>query len=208
MPGFPGSPSILKGAFLCYGGTSASPDIIVFPFNPETLSRTIQPAPQAPDSGEPSDATGSPQETIVFTLTLDATDALEQSDQQAATMGVYPVLTAIELLMYPQARDLNVVTLFVWGPYRVVPVRIVGLNISESLFDPNLSPIMATVQVTLVVTPPGDAAGLGYLLQHIATLNTLAALGYSASVSGTGVELPLPVTAPPSSGTGTTFPGI
>ena len=109
------------------GGTSASPDIIVFPFNPETLSRTIQPAPQAPDSGEPSDATGSPQETIVFTLTLDATDALEQSDQQAATMGVYPVLTAIELLMYPQARDLNVVTLFVWGPYRVVPVRILSL---------------------------------------------------------------------------------
>ncbi|HXQ80568.1 MAG TPA: hypothetical protein VN775_04595 [Opitutaceae bacterium] len=203
MSGFPGSPRILKGAFVRYDTAAASPKIIVFPFNPETLNRIIVPSAQPPPPGPPNAATGSPLETIVFTLTLDATDALEQGNAQAASLGVYPVLSAIELLMYPPLPGLTPVTLFVWGPSRIIPVRVVGLNILESLFDPNLSPIQATVQVTLTVAPPGDTPSLGYLLQHVSLLNGLAGLGYSTSPTGTGIMLPAPGSKPPSAGIGT-----
>jgi hypothetical protein len=203
MSGFPGSPRILKGAFVRYDTAAASPKIIIFPYNPETLSRTILPSTPSPSAGQPSLAVGSPAETIVFTLTLDATDALEQGSAQAASTGVYPVLSAIELLMYPPPPGLTPVTLFVWGPNRILPVRVTGLNILESLFDPNLSPIQVAVQVTLAVTPAGDVPSLGYLLQHIKSLNALAGLGYSPSPAGTGIKLPAPGNAPPSAGAGT-----
>jgi len=203
MSGFPGSPRILKGAFVRYDTPAAGPRIIIFPYNPETLNRIIVPSAPPQPPGPPSAATGSPLETIVFTLTLDAADALEQGSAQAAAAGVYPVLSAIELLMYPPLPGLTPVTLFVWGPNRIVPVRVVGLNILESLFDPSLSPIQATVQVTLTVTPPGDIPSLGYLLQHISLLNGLAGLGYSTSPVGTGITLPAPGSTPPSAGIGT-----
>jgi hypothetical protein len=207
MSGFPGSPRILKGAFVRYDGSPASPKIVVFPYNPETLSRTIVPGPTEPPAGKPNAATGAPQETIVFTMMLDATDLLEQSSAQAASTGVYPILSAIELLMYPPFPAAALVTLFVWGPNRVVPVRIVALNILESLFDPDLSPIQATVQVTLVVTGPDDIQSLGYLLQHIATLTALAGPVYSPTPSAAGIKLPLPGSVPPSAGTGTATAG-
>jgi hypothetical protein len=207
MPGFPGSPNILKGAFIRYDGSPAAPRIVIFPYNPETLSRTIVPGPTAAPAGKPNAATGGPQETIVFTMMLDATDQLEQASTQAATTGVYPILSAIELLMYPPFPVAPLVTLFVWGPYRVVPVRIVALNILESLFDPNLSPIQATVQVTLSVTGEVEVPSLGYLLQHVATLTSLAGPAYSPTPNPAGIKLPLPGSVPPSTQTGTVNPG-
>jgi hypothetical protein len=215
MSGFPGSPNILKGAFVRYDTeaigfetVTVGPKVIVFPYNPETLSRTILASPAGSPGGEPNAATGAPQETIVFTLTLDATDALEQGSAQAVATGVYPVLSAIELLMYEAVPGSIPVILFVWGPNRILPVRIAALNILESLFEPNLSPIQVTVQVTLTVTPPNDVESLGYLLQHIETLNVLAATGYSPSPAGTGVKLPAPGSPPPSSGTLGSVPQI
>jgi hypothetical protein len=118
------------------------------------------------------------------------------------------VLSAIELLMYEAVPGSIPVILFVWGPNRILPVRIAALNILESLFEPNLSPIQVTVQVTLTVTPPNDVESLGYLLQHIETLNVLAATGYSPSPAGTGVKLPAPGSPPPSSGTLGSVPQI
>jgi hypothetical protein len=202
MSGFPGSPRILKGAFVRYDPAAASPKIIIFPYNPETLSRTIIPSPPASSVGLPNPATGSPQETIMFTLTLDAADALEQGNAQAASTGVYPMLSAIELLMYPPPPGLTPVTLFIWGPNRILPVRVAGLNILESNFNPNLSPIQVSVQVTLIVTPADDIPNLGYLLQHVATLNALAVLGYSPSPAPTGINLPAPGNVPSSTGAG------
>lgn len=207
MSGFPGSPNILKGAFIRYDGSPASPRIVIFPYNPETLSRTIVPGAALPPAGKPNAARGGPQETIVFTMVLDATDLLEQSSAQAAATGVYPILSAIELLMYPPFPVAPLVTLFVWGPYRVVPVRIVSLNILESQFDPNLSPIQATVQVTLSVTGEVDVPSLGYLLQHVATLTSMVGPAYSPTPAPAGVKLPLPGNVPPSSETGTVNPG-
>ncbi|MEU4244761.1 hypothetical protein [Actinoplanes sp. NPDC026619] len=41
--------------------------------------------------------------------------------------------------------------LFVWGPGRIVPVRVTGLTITERLYDERLNPIHAEVQITLRV---------------------------------------------------------
>lgn len=189
MSAYPGSPQILQGAFIRYDAMGQPPKILVFPYNPETLTRTILPA--APGSAaNQGGAAGSPQETIQFTLPLDATDALERGDSQAARTGVYPLLAALELLMYPTPTGGTPLTLFVWGQFRILPVRVVGLQILESLFEPNLSPIRASVQVTLQVESTAGAKGFLSLPPSVATLGALAAAAYASSPAATGVTLP------------------
>ena len=46
------------------------------------------------------------------------------------------------------ANYLNTV-LFVWGPGRIVPVRVTALTINEKLYDGLLNPTHAEVQITL-----------------------------------------------------------
>lgn len=41
--------------------------------------------------------------------------------------------------------------LFVWGPGRIVPVRLTGLTVTERLYDGRLNPTHAEVQITLRV---------------------------------------------------------
>ena len=202
MAGFPGSPTILKGAFVQYDGSASSPRIIIFPFNPETLTRTLLPSTAAAGATLTNQAVVAPQETIVFTLVLDATDALEQANPQAASTGVYPILSAIELLMYPPSRGANPVTLFAWGPNRIVPVKVAALNILETVFGTNLSPYQVSVQVTLTVTPADEVPSLGYLQQHIKMLNTFAGTAYSNQPTAAGIQLPLPGSTPQTTGTG------
>jgi len=189
MSAFPGSPRILKGAFFRYDGIGAPPSVIVFPYNPETLTRTILPAVPG-TAGDPPGPGPDPRQTIEFTLPLDTADALEQSDPQAIQTGVYPLLSAIELLMYPGPSGAIPLVLFAWGPQRILPVRVVGLKILEQLFDPQLSPIRASVQITLLVGSAAEFKGLIDLPQTIATLNAMAALAYSPSPAATGVAPP------------------
>jgi hypothetical protein len=188
MSVFPGSPRLLKGAFFRYDGIGEPPSIIVFPYNPETLTRTISPAIPGATGHQPS--TGQyPQQTIEFTLPLDATDALEQSNAQAIQTGVYPLLSAIELLMYPSTSGAMPLVLFVWGPCRILPVRVIGLTILERLFEPQLSPIQASVRITLLVES-ADFKGLIDFPQSIAILNSFAVQAYSPSPAATGVTPP------------------
>jgi hypothetical protein len=188
MSVFPEAARILKGAFFRYDGAGTPPKIIVFPYNPETLTRTILPAIPGAALDQPG-AAGYPRETIEFTLPLDATDSLEQADAQAIQTGIYPWLSAIELLMYPSPSGGDPLTLFVWGQNRILPVRVIGLKILERLFDANLSPIQALVQVTLLVASAAELKDFSDLPQPIATLKAMAALAYSSSTIPTGVTV-------------------
>jgi hypothetical protein len=48
--------------------------------------------------------------------------------------------------------------LFIWGPGRIVPVRVTGLSITEKLYDPLLNPTYAEAQLDLKVLTPDELA--------------------------------------------------
>src|SRR3954454_11267265 len=152
MSTFPNSPRLMKGAIVGIDLANPVASITVFQYNPETMTRKLQ--AQSPGNGE-GDRTeamrlkGAPIETITLDIEIDATDQLETADGIATRLGVYPQLSALEMLLYPKssvviantalmvAGTLEVVpavapfTLFVWGPNRVLPVRISDFSIVE-----------------------------------------------------------------------------
>jgi hypothetical protein len=174
----------LKGAFIDIGlgllGVLAN--IIVFQFNPDSISRTpslVYPPSQDKSSGS-KDASqqggsGEPSESISFSLRIDATDQLVlEGNPVAAARGIYPTLSALELLMIPKrspSLDLHrligkasptnqptkvPIVLFVWGAFRILPVSINSLSITETQFDTLLNPVRAEVSVSLQVLTPGQ----------------------------------------------------
>jgi Contractile injection system tube protein len=125
-------------------------------------------ATAAPSTAQPYD----PGESFTLTLVLDASDAMEQPDSHpvAARVGVAERIAALEMLLYPLGDSLLgdafarlggdtevvprgsvPVVLFVWGPGRVVPVRLTSFNVEEQAFNPALYPIRAVVKVGLRV---------------------------------------------------------
>jgi len=71
------------------------------------------------------------------------------------------------------------VALFVWGPLRILPVRLIGLTITETLYDTALNPVHAEAKVELrVLTPTELEAAGGDVLAQLATV----AYNYTLSV--------------------------
>jgi hypothetical protein len=150
------------------------PTVVVFQYNPEQLSRSLdhRVAPADPSSvgGAREDSfrvLGPPVETINLTVVLNAVDQLEEPERnpEVAINGLSPALAALELLMYPpstqvllnrslaQAGSAQIcpadlpLTLLVWGKSRAVPVRLTSFSITEEAFDPKLNPVQAKVDL-------------------------------------------------------------
>ena len=211
----------LKGAFINLGAglLGALPNIVLFQFNPLRVSRTprlAQPPAESDGSGS-RDATqqaGEPAESFSFSLRLDATDQLAASNPIAAASGILPALSALELLMVPKdslAIDLFKLAggnqpyqhppqrlptvLFFWGPFRIWPVTVNSLSVSETEYDQLLNPIRAEVSVSLQVLTPFNLRGQelaqgAYLYSQgvkevMAALNlaNTAAMGISGGIS-------------------------
>ncbi|MDX1384907.1 MAG: hypothetical protein R3190_14740 [Thermoanaerobaculia bacterium] len=51
------------------------------------------------------------------------------------------------------------IVLFVWGPGRIVPVRVTSFSVDEQAFSPILYPIRAKVSIGLKILTPDDLAG-------------------------------------------------
>ncbi|HEY1293402.1 MAG TPA: hypothetical protein VGJ60_09995 [Chloroflexota bacterium] len=168
---------LVKGALVAVDPANRLPSVIVFQYNPSSLTRELQARAATGDDGARSEAMrlyGAPVENITMELELDATDQLDQSNGVASELGIYPQLSALELLVYPKstlviANALRAATgsieligptapftLLIWGLKRVLPVRLSALNITEEAFDSNLSPIRARVQVSLRVLSYSD----------------------------------------------------
>jgi hypothetical protein len=170
--GFPISPRLQKGALVGLDPFNPTASIILFQYNPETLTRTLAPstvAEQTEDQAEILRLTGPPVETITVDVELDATDQLEDGDTTATSVGIHPTLAALEMLVYPKA--LNIIanevlvrlgiievippqaplTIFVWGARRVVPVRMTEMSFTEDFFDPTLNPLRAKVHLGMRV---------------------------------------------------------
>ena len=152
---------------------------------------------------------GAPQETITLSeVVLDATDQLETGDAIAGSMGIYPQLSALEMLLYPKSAvviantvlmatgSIEVIqpaaplTLFIWGVKRVLPVRIDSFSITEERFDPQLNPIAAKLSLTLNVLSYNDfpVTHPGYytFLTHQVVKETMAVIGSVSNVSAVG----------------------
>jgi len=181
MSGFPGSPRLLKGGLVLLDPDSFAvlPNgVIVMQYNPDTLTRTlkIKGAQEGGDRSEALRLTGPPEETIKLDAEVDATDQLENPDQNQATVqyGIAPQLAALETLVYPASATLQnnyalsqqgtleimpmmaPMSLFVWSAARIVPVRITELSITEEAFDPQLNPLRAKVSLGLRVLSIDD----------------------------------------------------
>jgi hypothetical protein len=173
MSSFPNSPRVLKGGIVLIDADSAAVQrIITLQYNPDTLSRTLQPQ-TVRESGDRSEAmrlTGPPVETIKLDAEIDATDQLEfpdknEQNKNAVKFGIHPQLAALETVIYPGSAKLiannalaatgmleilpmiSSLTLFVWSKSRVVPVRITDFSVTEEAFDTALNPIRAKVSL-------------------------------------------------------------
>lgn len=215
MSTFPGSPRLLKGAIIGLDPINPLASVVVFQYNPDTMTRRLEArstgGSEGSDRSEAFRLTGPPKETITLNIEVDAADQLEQANPIAIVSGVSPTLAALEMLLYPKSSTViantalaligNIeiippeapLTLFVWGPTRVLPVRVTGFSITEEAYDTLLNPIRAKVDLTLTVlsyvdlklTNPGYTLFMAHQItkEVMATTNVFnSALNVGASI--------------------------
>jgi hypothetical protein len=215
MTGFSGSPKLIKGGIVLVDPASgAVKRLITLQYNPDTLTRTLQPQGVATESAgrsEPLRLKGPAIETIKLEADLDATDQLEFPDRNANAVaaGVGPQLAALETIIYPTSASLiannvlaNVGTLeiapmeaplalFIWSKNRVVPVRITEFSITEEAFDVALNPIRAKVSLSLRVLSVDDLGfdhkGGNIYMAYLQTKERLAGLSSGATLNTFGI---------------------
>ena len=106
MTSFPGSPRLIKGAIVSINVFNPIASEIVFQYNPHTLTRSLQASTPTGEGTAPSEAMrfkGAPVETISLSVDIDAADQLEQGESNAVSMGIYPQLSALEMILYPKS---------------------------------------------------------------------------------------------------------
>jgi hypothetical protein len=210
MTTFPNSPRLARGALIGIDIFNPLASIIVFQYNPDTMTRRLTARTTGgQDGGDKKEAlrlSGPPQETITVNVEFDA------ADQPDVTPTVYPALSALEMLFYPKSSVVIAntalallgnteiispqapLTIFVWGPQRVLPVRLTELSITEQDFDALLNPIRAKVDLSLHVLSYNDLQitnpGYFLFLAHQIAKETLATQNVSSSVQNIGVPIP------------------
>jgi len=148
--------------------------------------------------------------TVIFDSNQDIEDDVPISATLAEASGVYTRLAALEMLLYPvtggamsqllgqASAALGLgggsgggpkrtvpsstvpVVLFLWGAFRIVPVRVTGLTITEKLYDELLNPVHAEVQLKLRVLTPNELTAASQdddLLARVATVAYTYTLG-------------------------------
>jgi hypothetical protein len=193
---FPGATQPVRGGFVLLDVDSGRVvRVIPFQYNPDTLTRTLQPQGIGGEPGDRLEALrlkGPPHESFKFDAELDAAEQLDHPDQNSreAANGLYPLLSALEASIYPTSAQLlsedamasigmievapaeAPLTVLVLGQRRVVPVHITDLSITEEAFDTSLNPIRAKVSVGVRVLTVNDLGfshrgGVLYLRYHM-----------------------------------------
>jgi hypothetical protein len=195
---FTGSPRLLKGALVVFEALKPVPtNIIAFQYNPDQVSRQFQqvrcgpPADPCRNAGD-TQRVLPPTESFRMAVELDATDQLESANPLAIASGLHPTLAALELLLFPPSRDIILgkilaklgsarvspasapLVLLVWGPLRVIPVRIESIAITEEAFDQLLNPIRAKVELGLRTLTARELRTAGPPFNTLALVNQIA----------------------------------
>ena len=214
LSGLSRSPKFAKGALISFDPFSLIPQVIIFQYNPETLSRKIQSSSTQSEGGGSSEEVqrikGPPTETIDLSIEIDAVDQLEKPDQNstAVSMGIYPQISALEMMIYPKSASViaNTVlaaagtievippeepfTIFVWGKSRIVPARITSFDIKEISHDTDLNPIQAEISVNLQVLSYNNFKithpGFALSLSHQIVKETMSTIGTINNISSLG----------------------
>ncbi len=161
------------------------PTTVLFQYNPSEITRVFQvaepsPAAASEPTGSARNAVRPAAEDYSLKLEFDATDGLERGGPITIAFGIAPRLAALEMLVQPVGSSVLgglagalsggllggggatvpagrlPLTLFVWGPGRVTPVRLKSLTIQETAFDELLNPIQATVDLSFSVLRVDD----------------------------------------------------
>lgn len=220
----------LRGALVEYSSDILGPipNIVVFQFNPEQISRTLNMPRDKTESTDPEKAKGKegnqtsapPVETFSIKANFSAADDLGKGGVVSAiprVFGIGPQLAALEKMVYPSAglrdaigaaidavgdalglsgnneaveqptpREETPRILFVWGPSRVLPVKITSMSITEQKYDPLLNPIQAEVNIGLAIAmiekSSKDPIGYGALKYTQAVKETQASLNLAKAV--------------------------
>ncbi len=221
-------PYLLKGALIEYGSDFLGPlpNIVIFQFNPETLTRNLNVPTRAvgTNARETTQAGERPIEKITLKAVFNASDGLNSGNILARTMGVGPRIAALEKMVHPQGKLGGLIgaaidaiggaiglgggggggprqpiprekfprILFIWGPFRVLPVVIESMSIVEQQYDFILNPVQAEVNIGLAVneidTCSDDVIGRGALdysniaKEAQATLNLANTIGQIAEL--------------------------
>jgi len=207
------SPKLIKGGIVLVNADSGAIErIIALQYNPETLTRSLQPKAISGESGDRSEAlrlTGPPVETIKLDAEIDAADQMELGDTQTAEVGIHPQLAALETIVYPTKAQLDnsnrlslrgtleiapmlaPLTLFIWSSNRIVPVRVTEFSITEEAFDPSLNPLRAKVSLGMRVLSVDDlgfdAKGGNLFMAYLQNKEKLASRHRAGTLSALGL---------------------
>jgi hypothetical protein len=148
--------------------------------------------------------------TIAMDANDEIADGTPPTQALAQQTGIYSRLAALEMLLYPASvgqsgllgtvssaissalsgqasSDTSTVpvsvmpvTLFIWGPGRIVPVRVTGLTITEKLYDSALNPTHAEAQLALRVLTPTELKSAS---EGSDVLGQLATIAYNYTLS-------------------------
>ncbi|MDH4273640.1 MAG: hypothetical protein OEW08_01235 [Gammaproteobacteria bacterium] len=206
----PRSPRVTRGAIIGFDLFNPVASVVVFQYNPDLVTRTLEPqfSNQQGARAEVLRLAGAPVEKIDLDIEIDATDQLETGDGVATGLGVYPQLSALEMLLYPKSGlviantiamaigTIEVIppeapfTLLIWGAKRVVPIKLNQFKIAEEAHDVNLNPVRAKVTLQLQVLSYNDLpvthAGYSVFLAHQIVKETMAVVGSMGSIANLG----------------------
>ena len=100
--------SLLRGALIEYGTDLIGPipNVVIFQFNPETLSRSLQipQRPTGPTQRETTQAGEKTFEKISFKAHFSAANMLDEDKALAKLFGIGPQLCALEKMVLPSSK--------------------------------------------------------------------------------------------------------
>ena len=209
-----GTPRTLRGAIVAVSEAQPLSRVVIFQYNPDEVTRTVQPRQEEGSGGSGGDGggakprAGAPTETVSLTAELDATDQLAANDPVAGATGILPQLAVLEMLLHPDsarviartammaAGTIEIVpvekplAVLVWGGARIVPISLTNLQITEQAYNPTLAPMRASAQLTASVLTYDDlpigSIGHGLSIAHLVAKEVLASAG-SAAGAGTAI---------------------
>ncbi|MCG8461655.1 MAG: hypothetical protein MI919_35690, partial [Holophagales bacterium] len=173
---------------------------VPFQYNPKSLKRSLEPQLYSSTGDAAVRYSDAPRQTIGVQVQLESVFPTRIQD---TSNGIQPLLAALELLIYPKSTDLTKyflqldsgtmqavpplapLILFVWGPRRVLPVELTQVSVTENLFDPQLNPIRADVDLSMTLysfkESPQDERD--YLMAYLQNMESIAGQGRIAAAS-------------------------